>query len=588
VSETRRVILEALRRVLTGPLGLPADSPLLDDALALETPRETSQGDLTGVAAMRLSKALRKNPREIARTIVDALAASGALADVVEPPTVAGPGFINFTLKKSWVESERSRFHRDADARLGVEPALKPRTVVVDFSAPNVAKPMHVGHIRSTVIGDSISRVLKLLGHRVIRDNHLGDWGTQFGMIIHGLKSGGLAERAGSMGTDEIEKIYRSVNDRIEAEGDAGATAQAARAEVVKLHSGDPENRDVWQALMRASLPELDATYARLGVSFDVTLGESFYDPMLPSVVADLKTKGLARESEGALAIFYEGEKLPPFLVQKRDGAFLYAATDLATVKYRVDTWRADWMIYVVDGRQQLHFNQLFEAARMWGYSRVRFEHPWFGSVLGEDGKPFRTRAGGTVRLSELLDEAESRATAVVEAKSPELSADEKRNIARVVGIGALKYADLSQNRTSDYVFSWDKMLALQGNTAPYMQYMYARIRSIFRKSGLDGAEFDRAQAACRLDAPEELALAKALIAFPDAVELAGEQLRPNFLSAYLYDLAGRFSAFYDHCPVLQAPDEATRRSRLSLCDHTARVIKLGLDLLGIDVVEQM
>ncbi len=586
MSETRRIVREALRTVLTGPLGLPADSPLLEEALALEIPRERSHGDLTSVAAMRLPKALRKSPREIGKAVLDALAASGALAGTVEKAEIAGPGFINFTLRKSFVEAVAARCH--AGERLGVEPAAPPRTVVVDFSAPNVAKPMHVGHIRSTIIGDSISRVLKLLGHRVVRDNHLGDWGTQFGMIIHGLKTKGLAGEVASLGVDGIEAVYRSVNDRIEAEGEDGATAAAARAEVVKLHAGDAESRRIWQALMDASLPELEVTYARLRIAFDVTLGESFYENRLAAVAADLEAKGIARESEGALAIFYEGEKLPPFLVRKRDGAFLYAATDLATVKYRVERWNADWMIYVVDSRQQLHFQQLFGAARMWGYARVRFEHPWFGSVLGEDGKPFRTRAGGTVRLSELLDEAESRALAVVEAKTPELPEAEKRNIARVVGIGALKYADLSQNRTSDYVFSWDKMLALQGNTAPYMQYMYARIRSIFRKGGHDAGEVRRGAAAYRLDTPAELALAKALIGFSDAVELAGEQLRPNLIASYLYDLAGCFSAFYDQCPVLQAPDEPTRLSRLRLCDHTAAVMRLGLDLLGIEVVEQM
>ncbi len=586
MSETRRIIREALQGVLTGPMGLPADHPLLDEALALETPREESHGDLTSPAAMRLPKALRKSPRDLGKALLDALAASGALSHVVEKAELAGPGFLNFTLKKSWVEAAVANAF--ADDRLGVAPVARPRSVVVDFSAPNVAKPMHVGHIRSTILGDSMSRVLRLLGHRVVRDNHLGDWGTQFGMIIHGLKSKGLTARAASLGVNDIEKIYREVNDRIEAEGDAGATAQAARAEVVKLHTGDAESRALWQAVMKSSLAELDATYARLGVAFDVTLGESFYEPMLPGVVRDLETKGIARESEGALAIFYEGEKFPPFLVQKRDGAFLYAATDLATVKYRVDTWNADWMIYVVDGRQQLHFNQLFEAARMWGYARVRFEHPWFGSVLGEDGKPFRTRAGGTVRLSELMDEAQSHAMAVVEAKSPDMSDAQKRDIARVVGIGALKYADLSQNRTSDYVFSWDKMLALQGNTAPYMQYMYARVRSIFRRGGLDAADLRRGRAACALDAPEELRLAKGLLGLGDVVELAGEQLRPNVIASYLYDLAGRFSAFYDTCPVLQAPDAPTRRSRLMLCDHTASVIRLGLDLLGIEVVEQM
>ena len=339
---------------------------------------------------------------------------------------------------------------------------------------------------------------------------------------------------------------------------------------------------------MNTSIAELDATYARLGVTFDRTLGESFYNSMLPDVVDDLEHKDIARESEGALVVFYEDDRYPPFLVRKRDGAYLYAATDFATVKYRVETLHADWIVYVVDSRQQLHFNQLFDACRRWGYGEVRFEHPWFGSILGEDGKPFRTRAGGVVRLSDLLDEAERRALAVVQEKSPELPEEQKRTIARVVGIGALKYADLQQNRTSDYVFSWDRMLSLAGNTAPYMQYMYARVCSIFRRGGLDEAALRAAHPVYRLATPEELSLARGLLGFAETVELAAEQLRPNFLSTYLYDLAGRFSAFYDHCPVLKAPDDVTRHSRLMLCDHTARVIRLGLELLGIEVVEQM
>jgi len=584
VSGHRERIRRVLHDVLTGPLGVSADEPVLSEALQLETPRDATHGDLTSVAAMRLPKVLKKSPRDIGRVLIDALTAGGLLDDLVETMELAGPGFVNFTFRREWVQDAAAR--ACADEKLGVEPTDEPKTVVIDFSAPNVAKPMHVGHLRSTILGDSLQRVLRLLGHKVIGDNHLGDWGTQLGMIIHGITSKGLARKADALTVDEIEAIYREVNDRVEKDETA---ADAARAEVVKLHEGDAANLRIWAAVMKTSLAELDATYARLGVTFDETLGESFYNDVLPAVVADLEAKGIARESEGALAVFYEDDRYPPFLVRKRDGAYLYAATDFATVKHRVETWGADWLIYVVDSRQQLHFNQLFEACRRWGYGDVRFEHPWFGSILGEDGKPFRTRAGGVVRLSDLLDEAESRALAVVEQKNPDLDDAKKRDIARAVGIGALKYADLSQNRTSDYVFSWDKMLSLQGNTAPYMQYMYARVRSIFRRGGItDDHAKKGAVPIYRLDTPEELALAKGLIAFSDVVALVAEQLRPNSLSTYLYDVAGRFSTFYDRCPVLKAATDALRQSRLMLCDHTARVIKLGLNLLGIDVVEQM
>jgi arginyl-tRNA synthetase len=580
MSRLRNHVREVLRRVLTGSLAVPADSPALDDALVLETPREEGFGDLSSVAPMKLARYLRKPPRVIGQSIVDELKKSGELDAVFEKMEIAGAGFLNFTFRKEWVEAEAARAF--ADERLGVEP-VEPKTVVIDFAAPNVAKPMHVGHLRSTILGDSLQRILRLVGHRVIGDNHLGDWGTQFGMIIHGMRSRGLVDRAASLSVDEIEKIYRDVNDRMEKDE---TVAQAARQEVVKLHAGDPESRRIWSEVMKTSLAELDETYRRLGITFDETLGESFYNSILPDVVADLMAKGIARTSEGAVAIFFEHDKYPPFLVRKSDGAFLYAATDLATVKYRMERWKPDWIIYVVDARQQLHLNQLFEASRMWGYRHVRFDHPWFGSVLGEDGRPIRTRAGETVRLSKLLDEVETKAMAVVEAKNPEFPPEKKKEIARVVGLGALKYADLCQNRTSDYVFSWAKMLALSGNTAPYMQYMYARVKSIFRKGEVD--ESALAGVKYLLDTPEELALAKSLIGFDEVVGLAASQLLPNFLTAYLYELAGRFSRFYDACPVLKAPTEELRLSRLMLCDHTAKVIRLGLDLLGIEVIEQM
>jgi arginyl-tRNA synthetase len=449
-----------------------------------------------------------------------------------------------------------------------------------------VAKPMHVGHIRSTILGDCLSRVLRLLDHRVITDNHIGDWGTQFGKLIVGWKKHLDVDALKTDPIAEMERLYKLVNAASEADG---KVLEEARQELVKLQGGDKENLKIWREMIALSQKQFDTIYSRLGVKFDHALGESFYNPRLKPLVDELVAKGIARESEGALAIFFDDIpqlKEHPALIRKSDGGFNYTTTDLATLAYRLETWKPDEIIYVTDGRQQLHFQQVFAAFRKWHPEvKMKLAHVWFGSILGEDGKPFKTRSGETVKLADLLDEAEDRALKIVSEKSPELSEATRREIARVVGIGAVKYADLLPNRQSDYVFSWDRMLALNGNTAPYLQYAYARIQSIFAKGGIQNSEF-RIQNFV-LATPEETALAKHLLNFGLTLEAVAEEYRPNFLCNYLFELAGRFTAFYENCPVLKA-DETTRASRLALCDLTARVLKQGLEILGIEILEQM
>jgi arginyl-tRNA synthetase len=476
------------------------------------------------------------------------------------------------------------------------------RTIVIDFSSPNVAKPMHVGHIRSTGIGDALQRTLRLLGHRVISDNHIGDWGTQFGKLLVGWKR---HLDPAALRTDpiaEMERLYKLVNAASETDE---KVLEEARLELVKLQGGDAENLHIWREMIALSQKQFDTIYGRLGVKFDHTLGESFYNPRLKPLVDELVAKGIARESEGAIAIFFDDLpqlKEQPALIRKSDGGFNYSTTDLATLAYRLEAWQPDEIIYVTDGRQQLHFQQVFAAFCKWQLanselrtpnSELKLAHVWFGSILGEDGKPFKTRSGETVKLADLLDEAEDRALKIVSEKNPDLPEARRREIARVVGLGAVKYADLLPNRQSDYVFSWDKMLALQGNTAPYLQYAYTRIKSIFRKSDVasflrvDGSAHSADSTTLALSAPEETALARHLLNFGLSLEAVAEEYRPNFLCNYLYELAGKFTSFYENCPVLKA-DDATRASRLALCDLTARVLKQGLDVLGIETVEQM
>jgi arginyl-tRNA synthetase len=545
-------------------------------------------GDYQTNSLMALAKERKMNPRQLATDVLAKL----DLKDICEKVEIAGAGFLNFRLTTAAVGEALASAARGE--HLFFAKATQPRTIVIDFSSPNVAKPMHVGHIRSTILGDSLARVLRLLGHQVITDNHIGDWGMQFGMLLVGWKKHldrAALERDAIL---EMERLYKLISAACK---ESPTVLEEAREELVKLQRGDEENLRIWREMIALSQIQFDTIYARLGVKFDHALGESFYNPRLQAVADDLKARGLARESEGALAIFFDDVpqlKDKPALVQKSDGGFNYTTTDLATLRHRLETWQPQEIIYVTDGRQQLHFQQLFAAFGKWqsaiGHPQSaipKLAHVWFGSILGEDGKPFKTRSGETVKLAELLDEAEERSLKVVTEKNSDLAEASRREIARVVGLGAVKYADLLPNRQSDYVFNWEKMLSLQGNTSPYLQYAYARIRSIFRKAGDGTSTIEHRTPNIELKAPEELALAKHLLNFGLTLEAVAEDYRPNFLCNYLYDLAGHFSRFFEACPVLKS-EEPTRASRLTLCDVTARVLKQGLAALGIEVLEQM
>ena len=540
-------------------------------------------GDYQTNALMALAKARKMNPRQLAAQV----AAKLDIAQWCEPVEVAGAGFLNFRLKPSAL----AQAMREAASgrHLFFQKTSEPRCVIIDFSSPNVAKPMHVGHIRSTILGDALARILRLLGHHVITDNHIGDWGTQFGKLLVGWKSHLDPERLRADPIAEMERLYKLVNAQCESDPQI---LERARQELVKLQAGDEENLRLWREMIALSQTQFERVYARLGVKFDYSLGESYYNPMLKKVVDELAAGGLAQASEGALVVYFEDIpelKDHPAMVRKSDGGFNYTTTDLATLLFRWEggAWgvQPNEIIYVTGAPQQLHFKQFFAVFRRWHpEARVKLAHVWFGSVLGEDGRPFKTRAGDTVRLEDLLDEAEERALKVVSEKNPELDPAQKREIARVVGLGAIKYADLAQNRQSDYVFSWDRMLALQGNTAPYLLYAYTRIRSIFRKGG-ESAAYGADEFV--LAAPEELALVRHLLNFGLALDGAAEDYRPNFLCGYLYELAGHFTRFYENCPVLKT-EGATRATRLALCDVAARVLKQGLDVLGIETTEQM
>jgi arginyl-tRNA synthetase len=559
-------------------------------------------GDFQTNAALVQGKISQGNPREIAEQLRAAINLDG----IAEPAEIAGPGFLNFRLSASYLDQQvKARWE---DKRLGVPTVSKPEIVVVDYSSPNIAKEMHVGHLRSTVLGDALARLFVFLGHSVIADNHIGDWGTGFGMILFGYKREGDPEKLKHDPFGHLEEIYRRV--QAEAKTDEKVN-EAARRELVKLQQGDAENRALWTQFRDTSLAALEVIYQRLGVQFDHTLGESFYNNMLPDVVEEFLKRGLARESEGAVAIFSGGTLPPkddpflvsdkgefrenPLLIRKSDGGYNYATTDLATIRYRHDHFRADRVLYVVDGRQQMHFRQLFNAAQRWDYGGMKFEHVWFGTILGPDKKPFKSREGENVKFRALLDEAEERAAKVIleraeeraakniAEKRPALGEHERAALARVVGLGALKYADLAQNRNLDYVFNWEKLLAFDGNTAPYLQNAYVRIRAIFRRAGL--AEAPSADVV--LNDPAERALAGKLLDFADSLFLAAEECRPHYLCLYLFELATIFHKFYEACPVLTA-EPPVRDSRLVLCAMTARTLRQGLELLGIETVEQM
>lgn len=541
-------------------------------------------GDYQANGVMAVAKKLGMPPRQVAEQVLTHLDLSG-IAGKVE---IAGPGFINIFLEPAFLAAQVDQAL--ASDRLGVSrPA--PQTVVVDYSAPNVAKEMHVGHLRSTIIGDASVRTLEFLGHNVIRANHVGDWGTQFGMLIAFLELK-QQENAGEMALADLEEFYRAAKTHYDADE---AFAERARNYVVKLQSGDEYCREMWRKLVDITMTQNQITYERLNVTLtrkDV-MGESLYNPMLPGIVADLKDKGLAVESEGATVVFldeYKNKEGEPMgvIIQKKDGGYLYTTTDIACAKYRYETLHADRVLYYIDSRQHQHLMQAWTIVRKAGYvpDSVPLEHHMFGMMLGKDGKPFKTRAGGTVKLADLLDEALERARRLVAEKNPDMPADELEKLANAVGIGAVKYADLSKSRTTDYIFDWDNMLAFEGNTAPYMQYAYTRVLSVFRKAGLD--ESTLSDAPVILTEDREVQLAARLMQFEETLTVVAREGTPHVMCTYLYDLAGLFSGFYEHCPILSADNETTRQSRLKLALLTAKTLKLGLDTLGIETVERM
>jgi arginyl-tRNA synthetase len=654
-------ILTEIRRRLSAALAGIAEptAELLDMVRPSQDPKF---GDYQANCAMSLGKTLGQPPRKIAEQIVAKL----QIADLCEAPEIAGPGFINLRLLPALLEQQLASV--SADPRLGVPAVEQPRTFVIDYSGPNVAKPMHVGHIRSTVIGDALKRVLQYQGHQAIGDNHVGDWGTQFGMILYGYKHFVDNAALAAKPVDELARLYKLVRqlvdyhaaiaelpelqqavtgrvaeiERLTAETPAdpkeakkhdkllrqkreslseqeetlssaekkiqtvsadpslaklarehATIGQAVLAETVKLHHGDAENLQLWQQFLPACRYEIDRIYQRLDVVFDEQLGESYYHDRLGPLVEQLKTRGLAVPGDrGAIVMPLTGFE-NPMLIQKQDGAFLYATTDLATIQYRLERWQPSEILYVVDHRQSLHFEQLFAAAQqIWPTANVKLLHTKFGTVLGEDGKPFKTRSGDTVGLEGLLDEAIKRALAVVTAHDekkdqPEFSPEQRTEIARVVGLGAIKYADLCQNRETDYTFSYDKMLAVVGNTAAYVQYAYARVNGIFQRAG--GTEIlNNTQSPIAITQPLERALLLSCLRFSEALDLVVTDYRPNQLTSYLYELATQFSGFFEACPVLKAESPSALRTRLLLCDLTARIIRQGLELLGISVVEKM
>lgn len=599
-QQLEEAVSQALVQVV-GPEGSEID-PVVRPA------QDARFGDFQSNVALGLAKRLGKKPREIAESLVEAL----QLGEMCDPPEIAGPGFINFRVRPQFYARQLEEIQ--ADPRLGVEPVESPQRVIVDYSSPNVAKEMHVGHLRSTIIGDSIARVLEFIGHDVLRLNHVGDWGTQFGMLIQYLREEQpeAAANPDAFHVQELEEFYRAAKRRFDEDE---AFAERARKAVVDLQSGDPQARALWTALCAESMRHANEVYDLLGIETGdgpgqlVTRGESFYNSDLPTVVSELQEMGLAVTDQGAVCVFLDGwtnkEGQPlPLIVQKSDGGYKYETTDLAGIRHRVGVEKADRVIYVTDVRQGEHFQKVFQAARKAGWlpEGVSLEHVGFGMILGDDKRPFKTRTGGTVKLVDLLLEAQRRvaevtggseedeATAETASRRPVLTEEQKQEIARVGGIGAVKYSDLSHNAASDYVFDWDKMVALTGNSAVYMLYAYARVRSIGRKAGID-FEALPADLPILLEHPSEIGLAKALLNFNSAVQQVAQELRPHYLTDYLYALSRAYSTFFDRntgVRVIDAEPEAVRLSRLRLCDLTARTLKLGLGLLGIQVVEQM
>jgi len=568
--------METFQTLLAKKLADALTAAKLPNAGELTPASDARFGDYQTNAALVLAKQRGENPRNVAEKILGRV----DVGDLCEPPTVAGVGFINFTLRAEAVAKKAAELLQDE--RLGVTKTTSTRKIVIDFGSPNVAKPMHVGHIRSTVLGDALARIAQFFGHEVIRDNHIGDWGTQFGMVIYGWKN--LLDRQ-SLQRDpiaELVRIYKETNERSTKDP---SVREACRQELVKMQSGDAENLSIWKQCVDLSMGDFERAYKLLDIHYDIQRGESFYNDRLPKLVERLLKSGLAEISEGAVCVFFRD--IPeladkPCIIRKRDGGYNYATTDVATVDYRINDLKADTIWIVTGAPQILHFKQIFEIARREGY-KADFRHITHGSILGENRKLMKTRSGDNVPLRELLDEACARARKIVEEKNPDLSDTEKIDIAQKIGIGAVKYADLSQYRMTDYVFSWDKMLSLQGNTAPYLQNAYVRIRSIFRKAGETQTKIDQlvlAEAA-------EINLAKLLCQFAEVVPQVLNDFRPNILANYLFELANSFHTFYEACPVLKS-EEPARSSRLALCDLAGRVLQRGLDLLGIKVPEKM
>ncbi len=586
----REVIEDGVRQALVavmGPEGAEVDP-------VVRPTQDAKFGDYQSNVALSLAKRLGKQPRQVASEIVAAL----PLAEVCDAPEIAGPGFINFRLRPAYVADRLAAIQ--ADPRLGIAPTDQPQRVIVDFSSPNLAKEMHVGHLRSTIIGDAIARLLEFNGHDVVRLNHVGDWGTQFGMLLQYVRETqpDVIEHPERFRLDNLETFYIAAKRRFD---ENAAFADSARRAVVELQSGEPAARKVWEVFCSESLRHAHEIYRRLDIRVE-DRGESFYNPLLPGVVSALQEKGTAVESQGAIVVFLEQWKSKegtpfPVIIRKSDGGYMYATTDLGGIQYRTREDRADRIIYVTDKRQADHFQQVFTIARNAGWvpEGVSLEHVGFGMVLGENRKPFATRTGGTVKLRDVLDEAQTRSLAAIEASDESdrrtaFSDDQKREIARAVGLGGVKYFDLSHNAESDYVFDWDTMLALNGNTAPYMLYAYARVRSIGRKAGVDFTTLP-SDLPLVLEHESEIALAKQLLLFSGVLAQVSRELRPHVLTDYLYSLSRAYSTFYDRehgVRVIDAEPENVRLSRLRLCDLTARTLQQGLSLLGISVVEEM
>lgn len=559
---------------------LPAD---VTPRIQLDRPRDKSHGDFATNLALMLAKPAGMNPRELASQLIAAIPANTLIAKA----EIAGPGFINFSVSQDQLLAQLEQAYNQP--MVGVEPAAQARRIVVDYSSPNLAKEMHVGHLRSAIIGDAVVRTAEFLGHTVIRQNHVGDWGTQFGMLLAHMEELDAQEMA--MELSNLESFYKAAKKRFD---ESPEFADRARELVVALQGGDAKCLDLWQQFIDVSLSHCQEVYDRLGVTLQRSdvMAESAYNEDLPQVVADLREQGLLVEDQGAQCVFLdefknkEGESLP-VIVQKSGGGYLYATTDLAAVRYRQNKLHADQLMYFVDQRQGLHFQQIFTLAKKAGFARqdLLMDHYGFGTVMGKDGRPYKSRDGGVTKLADLLDEAEKRALTMVQSKSTGLSEAEQAHVAKVVGISSVKYADLSKNRSSDYIFDWDTMLSFEGNTAPYLLYALTRVNSVFAKAGVAA---DSISAPLSLQEDQEIALANVLVRFNEVVHSVANKAMPHFLCGYLFELAGAFSSFYEACPILAAADEQTQQSRLKLAALTAQTLQKGMQLLGIETLEKM